>query len=385
MAENSPPLFYTKSTFWESKKVYPFWVLQVLSVFPLTGFLGLDHLYLRSPVTALAKAFVNIVSLGFWYFYDILQFTVDRETVKQYGASVPFYGPVGMGAGMFLDPGETPETDAVAPWRFMIFTLMTLLPFGLDFVVAGDYVGAGLRIFTLLSIVLWPLGFLWGCINMYRAWLKPADLFTYGTYRIWPFNWFVDTHFSVKGVLAPGTPRSPDPVCRQKGLVESFMEPVTTVVGVAAKAATNVVLEPVATAMEGIAAIPAAVSVPLKAAVEQGLAPTVTAGLKLGQLAPAAVAAVPKVATNISDRLTALSDPRTLAATAATLGKQMGGSGSGSTGISDAALLFTLAVLVFGGALLTAIRSRENGASEEHDTPPDPRTVRRTPTPQQAE
>ena len=372
---DQPPLFYTKAPFWENKKAYPFWVLQVLSVFPLTGFLGLDHLYLRSPLTALAKAFVNIFSLGFWYFYDILQFTVDRDTVKEFGASVPFYGPIGIGSGMFLGPGESVAEDVVAPWRYVVFALMTLLPFGLDFVAAGDYVGAGLRLFTLISIILWPLGFIWGCINMYRAWLKPADVFEYGTYRIWPFNWFVDANYSVKGVLGPGVAGTPEPACRQKGVVESFMEPVTTVVGVAAKAATDVVLDPVATALDGIASIPAAVTVPLKAAVEEGLAPSVKAGLKVSQLAPAAIAAVPKVAANVSNKLASVANPKALAATAAaTAAKQVGG--SIDTGISDGVLIFTLMVLVFGGAILTALRSRENGPSEENDTPPEPGTVR---------
>jgi hypothetical protein len=376
MAEDTGPLFYTKAPFWENKKAYPFWVLQVLSVFPLTGWFGLDHLYLRSPLTALAKAFVNIFSLGFWYFYDILQFTVDRDTVKEYGASIPFYGPIGVGSGMFLGPGEVVAEESIAPWRYILFALFTLIPLGLDFVVAGDYVGAGLRLFTTISIILWPLGFVWGCINMYRAWLKPADVFEYGTYRIWPFNWFVDVNHSVKGILAPGSAETPEPACKQKGVVESIMEPVTTVVGVAAKAATDVVLEPVATALDGVAAIPAAVAVPLKAAVEQGLAPTVTAGLKVGHLAPAAIAAVPKVAANVSSKLAVMSDPKALAATAAIAAKQVGGGVSGLGGISDAALIFTLSVLVFGGAILTAIRSRDNGPSEENDTPPNPGTVR---------
>ena len=384
-SSDEAPFFYTKGPFWENKKAYPFWILQVLAVFPFTGWFGIDHLYMRSPLTALAKTFVNIFTLGFWYFYDLLQFTVDRDTVQKFGASVPFVGASGIGSGMFLGPGEAVADDAIAPWRYILFALFTLIPLGLDFVIAGDYVGAGLRLFTTINILLWPLGFIWGCINMYRAWIKPTDIFEYGTYRIWPFNWFVDVNHSVKGVLAPGKAEDPEPACRQKGVVETIMEPVTTVVGVAAKAATDVVLEPVATALDGVASIPAAVAVPLKVAVEEGLAPTVTAGLKVGKLAPAAIAAVPAVAANVAGKLAAASDPKALAAAATATtaaAKQIGGSlsgsgsGSGSGGISDAALIFTLCLLVFGGAILTAIRSRDNGPSQENDTPPNPRTVR---------
>ena len=378
------PYFYTKAPFWENKKWYSLWILQLITILPFTGFFGLDHLFLRSPLTAFTKLVVNICTLGLWYFYDILQVTVDKEVVQTAGLSIPIYGAAGIGAGMFTEPGaKKPDDGSLSPWRFMAYCLLTLLPFGLDFFVAGDFVGGGLRFMTSAIFLLWPLGFLWGCFNMYRAWINPADLLNRGTFRIWPFNMFVDSYFPVKGTLAPGSPESAAPVCREKGFVETLMEPVNTVVG----AVASTVVEPVHDALENVAAIPLAVSVPLKAAVEQGLAPTVTAGLKVAQVAPKAIAAVPQIASNVQGKIAAKTAAAAAAAGPALLAKASngvlkgGGANSTPLGFSDGAVLFTLGLLVFGGAILTFIRSRDNfanGPAKENDTPPNPRAVRST-------
>lgn len=47
------------------------------------GALGLDHLLLRSPTTAFAKVVLNILSLGLWYFYDVLQVLGEKENVMK--------------------------------------------------------------------------------------------------------------------------------------------------------------------------------------------------------------------------------------------------------------------------------------------------------------
>lgn len=382
--DQETPYFYTKAPFWENKKWYSLWILQLITILPFTGFFGLDHLFLRSPLTAFTKLIVNICTLGLWYFYDILQVTIDKEVVQTSGLSIPLYGAAGIGAGMFTEAGaKKPDEGAISPWRFMAYCLLTLLPFGLDFFVTGDYVGGGLRFMTSAIFVLWPLGFLWGCFNMYRAWINPADVLNRGTFRIWPFNMFVDTYFPVKGTLAPGSPESQPPVCREKGFVETLMEPVNTAVGVV----TSTVIEPVHDALENIAAIPLAVSVPLKAAVEQGLAPTVTAGVKVAHITPKAIAAVPQIVSNVQGQIAAktaaavaASNPANLLAKAGN-GILKGGTKSNTLEFSDGAVLFTLGLLIFGGVIITFIRSKNNLSNDqpkENDTPPNPRIVQRT-------
>lgn len=410
-ATEGEPFFYTKGSYWSSgsssssKKWYPFWLLQLLTILPLTGFFGLDHLFLRSPLTAIGKLIVNCIGLGIWYWYDLLQVTLDSETVKEFGMSIPIYGPAGIATKQFLGPGEKAAADSIAPWRFMAYCLLTLLPFGLDFFVAGDFLGGGLRFMTSALFFLWPLGFLWGCYNMYRAWITPADLLARGTYRIIPFSFFTSQYFSVKGTLAPGSAEE-DAVCREKGIIETILEPVNTVVG----AAADIALQP----LKDIAAAPGkaydATIAPLQVAVEQGLAPSITAGVKVAQLAPKALAAVPTIATNVQNKIanasaaalaaqTAAATGPLTAATAGTVGavgaaamkggSMVGGSivggsmvgGGANSAISDGAVIFTIAVLVFGGSFLYFARTRKanrDGTPKENDTPPKPGAVRNT-------
>ena len=377
---------YTKAPFWDNKPAYSLWILQLLTILP-TGFFGIDHLFLRSPLTAFMKFFINIVTLGFWYVYDIIQVTADKETIQRVGLSIPFYGPAGIASGMFLAPNETADPSTASPWRFMIYAFMTLLPFGLDYLLAGDFLGAALRFLLTASIIFIPLGFVWGCYNMYRTWINPEDLLTRGTYRCWPFNMFIDSYFPVGGVLGPGKPGGEDEsACREKGLVETFMGPVTAVTGAVASS----VLAPVKATLDGVAAIPA----PIETAVREGLAPSITAGLKVGQLAPAAISAIPNIASNVSNRLNAMT-PSTLnlvsRASAAAAIQSGGGIAVGQflpkRGVtSDAVLLFTLTLLVFGGAILTILRSREDdGKANKDDTPPNSGSIRKPNTQKQSE
>lgn len=55
----------------------------------LGGFFALDHLYLRSPLTFLAKLVINILFFGVWYIYDIAQALFNSDVVKLYGLGIP--------------------------------------------------------------------------------------------------------------------------------------------------------------------------------------------------------------------------------------------------------------------------------------------------------
>ena len=70
--------------------------LKWLSTIPLTGFLGIDHLYLRSPITAIAKL-ATFGGFGLWYLWDALQVTTESERVLNYGLTL--IGDIGTGIG----------------------------------------------------------------------------------------------------------------------------------------------------------------------------------------------------------------------------------------------------------------------------------------------
>lgn len=368
------PFSHTKSPFWKDKPWYPLWLVQILTI--CFGFFGIDHMFLRSPFTAVAKGIVNMCTFGLWWIYDILQVTIDRESVQKNGLTLPFFGPAGIGAGMFRKEGS--EVEGKAPWIFILYTLLTLLPFGLDFFLAGDTIGGIIRLMTSLVIFLWPFGFIWGSYNMYRAWITPGDVMKRGVCRPWPLSIFLEPYHMVNTVLGPDLPGEGPPICEPQGILGAIMKPVNTladttksVVGLAA----DIALQPA----KDLTAAPGeawrATVVPLQAAVEKGLAPPITATLQAGQTIPKAIAAVPSMAAQIGNSIANAADPAKLIAKATPKrasfeplpvmsGGSGSGNGSGSEGIavgweliSDGGLLFTIGVLIIGGGVLTYLRS----------------------------
>jgi hypothetical protein len=135
------------------------WVYKFLAFFPITGFLGIDHLVLRSPFTALIKLLVNIFFWGAWYFYDLLQIFMDNTFVANYGMSTP-YGPRGHGYKFFKDLTENNlnEFGEASPYNgglvsnvlFMLYMMMTItIGFtGLPMMLAGDFNGGLIKMFS---------------------------------------------------------------------------------------------------------------------------------------------------------------------------------------------------------------------------------------------
>jgi hypothetical protein len=132
----------------------------------VVGFFGIDHLYMRSPFTALLKFIVNVCTLGFWYFYDIITAFTEGDLVKKYGCGTPFVQTGGIGAGMFSDEPDQEHS----PWKFMGYSLTSGFPFGLfglNNFIAGDKKGAFMKfwmtlLFCFPIIIFAPFGWLLG-------------------------------------------------------------------------------------------------------------------------------------------------------------------------------------------------------------------------------
>ena len=76
---------YTQSKFWGGPW-YSYTTLRIIST--LGGFFGLDHLWLRSPLSGFLKFIINILTLGLWYFYDLLQIFGEKESVMKNGLGI---------------------------------------------------------------------------------------------------------------------------------------------------------------------------------------------------------------------------------------------------------------------------------------------------------
>jgi hypothetical protein len=95
---------YTKSGMW--------WFTLVFGIF------GLHHFLLRSPQTGLIFLIANIISLGYLWFYDLIQLSgeerggVSEESLDKHGLSWGF-GALGLAKGMWVS-GEA-GAEAVIP------------------------------------------------------------------------------------------------------------------------------------------------------------------------------------------------------------------------------------------------------------------------------
>ena len=125
----------------------------------LGGFFGLDHLYLRSPLTFIAKLIVNIFTFGTWWLYDATQAIFNRDVVRIFGLGVPGLGPKGIAAGVLAR--DIPDKKHMA---FFIYALSLFAGgiFGLDSFITGNKLYGFIRLMCLITIIFIPVAiFIW--------------------------------------------------------------------------------------------------------------------------------------------------------------------------------------------------------------------------------
>ncbi len=185
---------YSRTTLW--------WITFVLGAF------GFHHLYLRSPQTMILFFFANLVTFGYWYWYDLIQLSsageLGTQGLNDYGMSSPF-GPLGLAQGMFKPeeeetnpPPSSPSPSKVnqtggsiqanppSPWIWVLYFFT--LPFTpLSNTIVGDGKN-GLAKFA--NILLLPLFLLTIAYDYFITFVKPADLFLFGVKRFYPWTLF---------------------------------------------------------------------------------------------------------------------------------------------------------------------------------------------------
>ena len=131
----------------------------------LGGFFALDHLYLRSPLTFLAKFIINILFFGVWWLYDATQAVFNDKVVKVYGLGIPSLGPKGIAAGVLAN--DVPDKQHM---RFFIYACILLFTgfLGTDSFILGQNLSGFIRIVCLISIILSPIAIGWWLVNMFK-------------------------------------------------------------------------------------------------------------------------------------------------------------------------------------------------------------------------
>jgi hypothetical protein len=350
---------HTRKEYWGGSW-YPYWSLMLVTL--LGGFFGLDHIWLRSPQTGILKFVINILTFGLWYIYDVIQIFKEKDSVMQSGLSAPLVGPIGIGARMFKD-SDPSGPHSKSPLRLMLYLIAVCLPFGLDFLVAGDTNGAIMR---FVATILFPVGFIWGCVSMYRAFFTPVAVFESGTYRMFPFNQIMSDNGP--SILGPKDIPVRKDACDPGG-VSGYFRSAIDVLPIVIQGAVNGLLPGVQPAIMSVAAATQATAGTVKVAAN-------TATEVISKVGPAASEILDTIKTSALPLASASAGLGQIIPTAPRPLIQQGG-GYADTGIiSDSAVIFILVILLGGGSLIGYYRLREKSQTarknEQNDTPPRP-------------
>ena len=139
----------------------------------LGGFFALDHLYLRSPTTFVAKFFINIFCFGVWWIYDALQAVFNADTVKLYGLGIPGWGPTGIGAGVLTKP--VPDKKHM---RFLFYSVALFFGglIGLDSFVVGNRQTGIIRLLCVFSVIFMPIALLWWAYEIFQFFTNTKEV-----------------------------------------------------------------------------------------------------------------------------------------------------------------------------------------------------------------
>lgn len=135
------------------------------------GFLGIDHFYLRSPLTGLVKLF-TLGGVGIWWLWDILQVYTEGDRVVKYGLSAPFDLLQGIGQGMITDK----ETHYEQRSTFSLWQLAAIFGFvGFDSFLIGKWAQGARKIVEFIFLLM-------GIISLVIAWNNSgiSGLLTFG-------------------------------------------------------------------------------------------------------------------------------------------------------------------------------------------------------------
>jgi len=408
----------THGAYWKGGQI-PYWLYLVFVI--LFGVFGLDHLLLRSPTTAILKILSIVPLLGFWYFYDIAQAIGEREHIEKFGLGVPFYGPVGLGAGMFINKDKTnlAPPDVPKPWMFMLYALTTIffLAIPLNKLVIGDYWGMLVRLGMYMAIIptlgisaLIALG--WGIYDIYALLFKTRYIFENGVPRISPAIWLgLDPNFR-REALGPGKPLPPQPPATLIGkTIDAAVHIPLNVAGAASTIAkaygdttatiinttggvTKSVIEATGGVTKGIIEATEGATVGLvnegikdvkdvMSTVTGSASDVITTGDQAAKGVIGATAGTVTQALGATGALLELATkmPAVLDKVSAAA-NQKGGAlmdmGSSGPSGSSTALIFGVALLAFGGYVMYTMRNtmKANRDDRSDDSPPDARPVR---------
>jgi len=153
------------------------YVFVVLSV--LFGLVGGDHFYLRSFKTGFQKAFLNLLTFGAWYWWDLSQIVWQRDTVLREGLSSPLDWIRNIGRGVFTTPTSPP---LVSDKSYVVFALLAVF-FGLlgaDKFYMGSPIQGLAKLILCFNLFTFLIGWAWVAWDAFHATFMTEDLLKNG-------------------------------------------------------------------------------------------------------------------------------------------------------------------------------------------------------------
>ncbi len=155
------------------------------------GFIGADHFYLRSFSTGFQKLFVNMFTLGFWYFWDVLQITTEGEKIRKEGLSSPLDWIKGIGRGVFTDPkSQSGGAEYEANKSYLVYAFLAIF-FGW---LGADkfYLGQGwqgiAKVLSCFNIFLFLFGWMWVAWDAFHAFFLTDKIMKDGISAPMPYS-----------------------------------------------------------------------------------------------------------------------------------------------------------------------------------------------------
>ncbi len=182
-----------------------YYIFIVLSF--LFGFLGLDHYYLRSYDTGFKKMIVNILGLGFWYFWDLIQIMRDGKTIRTEGINSPLDWIRGIGRGTFTAPppqGGADTQNFEAPKSYLVYTFLAVCFgwLGADRFYIGETVQGFAKLFSVFNIFLFLFGLIWIAWDAYNAFFRTKSIMADGITSPPPYNFFFKKPIDAKALFS---------------------------------------------------------------------------------------------------------------------------------------------------------------------------------------
>jgi len=367
------PVDHTKGKYWGGTQLN-FTLYKWTSI--LLGGSGIDHLLLRSPTTAAIKVIANVLTLGYFYFYDMIQVLVEEKDVIDRGISMPFVGHLGIGEGIFTKPGAKPApSTSPKPYMFAIYCIAVLIGFGADFLVAGDFPGAAAKFFSMFPLILfgftfifWFFSYLWWVYNIVRTYFYTSYVLSTdpnnkyrGVARFFPFTAIMKPYYiPFKTFIPPGELAKE---CeRPLGFPWNMIAAFWTVPTNALKSLIGFAVEPINKIIEtGKDVAKVAGEIAITGAKAMG--ETVHSASTLAHEIPSAIDKAKQLMDEAKARCPA-KQPQT---------------GGGEFDSTREYMLFSgLVAITLGGFGLTFIRGLKNGDPADDDRPPEPRTGRKS-------